>query len=279
MENSTLQSKIQTKDSNSLKNSNVSSNYEVINLDDFQKQEDLNEINNQNSNNSESQKINRSEVKKQEQEQNLGIAEEQKIKIKKIRRDKNLREIIIKALKCLGGGLIIKTLLTLITKKLNIQQVIKNQRNIRNFGMMCFFFSFLFNITKFTIKKLNLQMDKDLEVFIASLLSALSLFIADRGDINLIKIALYPRALEAFYNLMIEKNLIRPIKHGQIFVAALAMSFTTYCFIFEPYNVGTGFAQKLGYYSGVTKHEQELFDMGRQLVKNSIIERYPHHQF
>ena len=108
--------------------------------------------------------------------------------------------------------------------------------------------------------------------------AALGLLFGDRSDVNLIKIALYPRALEAAYSLAKEKELIKPIPKGEYLICAITMMFTTYCYIFEPHNVGVNFAKNLDYYSGSMETEKHLFNMGRGQVKQIILESYPNNR-
>jgi hypothetical protein len=75
-------------------------------------------------------------------------------------------------------------------------------------------------------------------------------------DMNIIKIFIYPRALEAIYNLLVEKKYLTPIKYGETILAILAIVFYTYNYIFEPYNVGMSTVRTLDLYSDITNGER-----------------------
>lgn len=105
-------------------------------------------------------------------------------------------------LKCLLGGVLIKIVIGLLGNRLDLNKVLKNHKNIQKFGLMCCLFSFLYNITRFIIRKYRINISQDREVFLASIISSLSLFIADPRDRNLMKVALYPRAIEAVLSLL-----------------------------------------------------------------------------
>ena len=132
------------------------------------------------------------------------------------------------------SGLGVKLLVKTLVSRFRLSKVFKNLSDVWRFSLMCGLFSALYKFTRCILRYLKIKIDKDLEVFLASAISSISLLIATRSDLNLLKIFIYPRAIEALYNLSIEKGLIRPIKHGEFLAALLANTIYTYNYIFEP---------------------------------------------
>ena len=166
----------------------------------------------------------------------------------------------------------------MLTNRFKLAKVMSKPYLFLKFGLMCALFSFAYNFTRWIARKLNLLLSKDLEVFIASLLSAFTLFIADKSDLGLLKIAIYPRAIEACYSLLLERGIVKPIKHGSIIVAAVPMVISTYMYIYEPHNVGMGLVKNLDRYSDVTLGERRMFHASREVVKDMIRNSYPNHR-
>ncbi|CDW75935.1 UNKNOWN [Stylonychia lemnae] len=189
-------------------------------------------------------------------------------------RNKNFNQIILKAFQSFYKSALLKIGLSLLSNKLNVMKVSKQYKNILKFGIMAAAFSFLYNFSRFLMRKLQIDIKEDYQVFISSLISGFALFLAESRDRKLLQIAIYPRAIEALYSLLKEQGVIKPIKHGEYITCVLAMILLVYLYLFEPYCVGEGYAKNLDYYSGVTKDELKLFTMGRVISKNMIRENY-----
>ena len=87
------------------------------------------------------------------------------------------------------------------------------------------------------------QGNKDAHVFIGGVISSLALFLANRRDLEILKVLIYPRAFEAIYALLVEKGIIKPIKHGETMVAIFASLMIAYSYIFEPANISYSFVK------------------------------------
>ena len=90
----------------------------------------------------------------------------------------------------------------------------------------------------------------------SSLIASLTLFIAREKDITLIKIMLYPRAVDAIYHLLIEKGIVKPIKHGQIYLYLLEYLILVYTYIYEPWSLKPSFVKQLDFYCDLNKYEK-----------------------
>ena len=108
------------------------------------------------------------------------------------------------------ASIVFKFALLLLRNKFKISFVLNNHKeDILRFGVVCGLFSISYRIVRLILKKLGFQLGKDLEIFIACLISGSTLLLHNRNDINLIKTITYPRAFEALYNILIEKNIIK----------------------------------------------------------------------
>lgn len=116
-------------------------------------------------------------------------------------------------------------------------------------------------------------------MFIAALFSALGLLIHKREDLNLMKVIIYPRALEALYNLLVEKNVVKPVKHGETVLYYFTLFFFTYNYIFEPHNMGASTVKSLDYYADLSNEERMMFDVMRLKVRENILKSNPKAQF
>ena len=146
------------------------------------------------------------------------------------------------------------------------------------FGIVCGLFSFLYKACRCLIKKMQIPMTLDLEVFCASLLSSTSLLLAKQSDLNLIKVLIYPRALEAIFNILKEKGYIRPIKYGEALSCFVALYICTYCYIFEPHNIGESYVRTVDRYCDLQGNEKEVFDAMRYMMNEHIKKTYPNHR-
>lgn len=87
-------------------------------------------------------------------------------------------------------------------------------------------------------------------------MSSLSLFLANRRDVEIMKVMIFPRAFEALYTLLVEKGLIKPFKHGETLVAILAALAIAYSYIYEPANISYSFVKQLDRYCDLSQGER-----------------------
>ncbi|CDW88724.1 UNKNOWN [Stylonychia lemnae] len=110
-------------------------------------------------------------------------------------------------------------------------------------------------------------------------MSSLGLFIADQKDLNLLKVFILPRAIEAVYNLLVEKKIITPIKYGTQLMTIGSLWVISYNFLNETHNLTPSFMKTLYTYSNKTQGEGYLLDAMRTNVINDCKVYYPNHKF
>ena len=159
---------------------------------------------------------------------------------------------------------------------------------------MSAFFSFLYKFTRYLLKKLqNLKkfplisgifgvdgnvttgMSEDQEVFVAALLSSLALFLADKKDLHLLKLLIYPRALEALYALLVEKGIVKPIRYGENLLIVSAVTIVTYFFIHEANILEPSTKKSIDNYMNLISSEKNLANTYRMMQTNEIRYAYP----
>ena len=142
---------------------------------------------------------------------------------------------------------------------------------ILRFAMMSGLFSLNFTFTRYLLEKANLWIgNKDAHVLAGALASSLALFLAERRDLEIMKVLILPRAFEAFYTLLVERGIITPIKHGETVVAILAALAIAYSYIYEPANISYSFVKQLDRYCDLSPGERQLFNSMRVVVANRI---------
>ena len=95
---------------------------------------------------------------------------------------KNFLLIVEKFIKSFLRGTILKLVLNLISSRLKIVKVMKNPQSFLRFGIMCGLFTFLYRFVRYIIRKLDLSVSIEKEVFFASMISSLALSVAEEKD-------------------------------------------------------------------------------------------------
>mmetsp|Transcript_37746 Transcript_37746/g.36200 ORF Transcript_37746/g.36200 Transcript_37746/m.36200 type:complete len:114 (-) Transcript_37746:34-375(-) len=110
------------------------------------------------------------------------------------------------------------------------------------------------------------------------MLSSTALLLAKSNDLNLIKVLIYPRALEAIYNVMKEKGFVKPIKYGEALFCFFTLYVCTYCYIFEPDCIGESYVRTVDRYCDLQRNEKEVFNANRHILDNYIKANYANHR-
>ena len=169
---------------------------------------------------------------------------------------------------------------SLLAGKFRIMQVLSwgkkgSLKGILKFALMSGMFSFLYKFSRYLFDKFEvLEGKKDTRVFISALMSSLALFLLERRDLEILKVLIYPRFVEALYNLAVERGYIKPIPYGESLVSIFALLAIAYSYIYEPVNISHSFAKQLDKYCDLAKGERELFDMERLLIADHIQMKY-----
>ena len=74
-------------------------------------------------------------------------------------------------------------------------------------------------------------------------MSSFALFLLERRDLEILKVLIFPRAVEALYTLAVEKGYIKPIKYGETLVSGLTALAIAYSYIYEPANISYSFVR------------------------------------
>ena len=148
-------------------------------------------------------------------------------------------------------------------------------KGILKFALMSGMFSFLYKFTRYLFDRFEVMEGKhDTRVFISALISSFALFLLERRDIEILKVLIYPRFVDALYNLAVERGYIKPIPYGESLVSIFALLAIAYSYIYESANISYSFAKQLDKYCDLTKGERELFNMERLLVADHIQMKY-----
>lgn len=118
-------------------------------------------------------------------------------------------------------------------------------------------------------------MSRDLQIFIAAGISSLSLYFASSKDMNLLKLVLFPRAIESIYCLMKEKGWIKPIKHGEILFFIVSQVTVVYFYIHENYALEPSMRRSIDRYMNLTPAERYLRLTFTGNMQNRILDKYP----
>jgi hypothetical protein len=160
-----------------------------------------------------------------------------------------LSQIVLKALRCFGYGFLLRFAFSMLAGKFRITRVLSwgkggSLKGILRFALMAGLFSFAFKFSRYLLDKLDiLKGDTDNQVFIGALFSSLTLFLLERRDLEILKVLIFPRAVEAIYALLVEKGYIKPIPYGETLVSGLAALAIAYSYIYEPANISYSFVR------------------------------------
>eukprot|EP00347_Sterkiella_histriomuscorum_P013467 403364603 len=190
----------------------------------------------------------------------------------------NFKEILIKSFKIFGQGLIVKLLFTLVSSRLNIRAILNKPQPILRFGVMCFSLTFVYKLLRFLMQRLKLNLSRDSQVFLAAALSSLSLLIAHPNDLNLLKILIFPRAIEALYYLLVERGILRPIPNGEYLMISICCIIVTYFYMHEVHILEPSLKKSIDKYMNLTKTEKMCVNAFQQIMRNMVSDRYPNNK-
>ena len=191
-----------------------------------------------------------------------------------------LRKLLMKALKCFGVGFLIRFAFSMIGSRFQITKVLSTGKGgslelILRFALMSGLFSLNFTLSRYLLEKFDiLKANLDAHVFLGALASSLALFLANRRDLEILKVLILPRAFEALYTLLVERGVITPVKHGETFVAIFAALAIAYSYIYEPANISYSFVKQLDRYCDLSPGERNLFNSMRIVLANRIKRTY-----
>ncbi len=187
-----------------------------------------------------------------------------------------LQQIILKALKCFGAGALAKFLFAMIQNRLRLLKVLKNSQPILRFALMTAGFSFLYKITRYLMERSDIKVGRDLQVFVASMVASLALHLADPKDMNLLKLLIFPRALESIWALLEEKGLVKPISNGSFYLNSFAVTLVVYFYVHEPFNLESSITRSVNSYVNMIPGEKHIWSAFTNIMLRNIKNSYPY---
>jgi hypothetical protein len=117
-------------------------------------------------------------------------------------------------------------------------------------------------------------MTRNVELFFAGCASSFALRLFERGELNILKVLIYPKTIETFWELFrqkaIEKSnnnetvvkVLNPPR-GETFFCILMITICVYAFAFEPYALNTGLVSRIEKLASLTNGERQMFEAFR----------------
>mmetsp|Transcript_48254 Transcript_48254/g.35436 ORF Transcript_48254/g.35436 Transcript_48254/m.35436 type:complete len:120 (+) Transcript_48254:408-767(+) len=106
------------------------------------------------------------------------------------------------------------------------------------------------------------------------MLSSTALLMAQPSELNLLKVLLYPRALEVIYNWLKEKGYVKPIRFGEALSCYMTLYVCIYCYIFEPQNIGESYVKTVNKYGDIQGDELQVMNSLKHIHDNYLVSRY-----
>lgn len=117
-------------------------------------------------------------------------------------------------------GCALKLVLRIITER-SIKSLMKDYTNIPKFGIVVGLFSGLYKLTKCLLNKYFPDLDLIYKTYLSGMVCSLALLLANPSEQAILKMLIYPRALECLFQLLCEKGYIKKFKHGDILAYAI----------------------------------------------------------
>ena len=95
-------------------------------------------------------------------------------------------------------GCALKLALRLITER-SLQPFMKDRFNIPKFGIVVGLFSGLYKLARCLLNKYMPNMKTEYKTYLSGMISSLALLFANTGEKNILKMLVYPRALECIF--------------------------------------------------------------------------------
>ena len=118
------------------------------------------------------------------------------------------------------------------------------------------------------------KMKTSTELFIAGCLSSLALRLFERGELNILKVLIYPKTVETFWELFRKKmiewsenndtvvNILNPPR-GETIFCILVLSVCVYAYAYEPYALNKSLVTRIEKLASLTNGERQMFEAFR----------------
>ena len=97
----------------------------------------------------------------------------------------------------------------------------KEPFNIPNFGVVVGLFSGLYKLARCLLNRFYPNLKTEYKTYISGMISSLALLLANPGEQSILKMLIYPRALECLFQLLCEKGYLVKFRHGDILAYAI----------------------------------------------------------
>lgn len=188
-----------------------------------------------------------------------------------------------------------KVLLRCLFNKFNLYKIlVQEPKQLMGFSLGAANISGIFLLFRYFIQKLkqnipSFKIDRNVELFMAGCASSLALRLFERGELNILKVLIYPKTIETFWELfrkkMIEKSnnnetvvqILNPPR-GETFFCILMITICVYAFAFEPYALNSGLVARIEKLASLTNGERQMFEAFRFITREQIRRKYGDHE-
>jgi hypothetical protein len=176
---------------------------------------------------------------------------------KSSKRALTLEFILSKYLKCFGYALIAKIVFRCLMNKFNLKKILfEEPRFILKLAFASANLSGIFNVFRYVLQVLKIKIHSYLELFIAGALSSYALRDLQVIELSLLKVLVYPRAIENLWTLVKNKiikisdnneKVIRILNphRGESVLCATLLTVCVYAWSFEPWALTPSLNKKI----------------------------------
>ena len=79
-------------------------------------------------------------------------------------------------------------------------------------------------------------------------MSSTAFLLANKSELDLMKIIIYPRTVEVLLNLLAEKGYIKNFKYSEVLAYVVIATIIVYNYLYEPMNLSQGYVKSIDYY-------------------------------
>ena len=187
------------------------------------------------------------------------------------------RLLVRKLVKTMGYAALLRFTLKLLFNRLRLLKSLKEPVPIVQFAVGSGAFSLIFHMVRrlFALNRPGKKwLSQELEVILSCALASLGLLVMDEGDLRIVKVVVYSRAMAAGCHLLGElTGLYRPVENSddsrrftvESALALMASTFCCYAFVYEVKSMPTSFVNSFNRGASMSQDEKALFDSMRAI--------------
>ena len=133
------------------------------------------------------------------------------------------------------------------------------------------------------------KLSRNAELFLAGCASSFALRFFERSELNILKVLIYPKTIETFWELfrkkMIElsnnnETVVQALNppRGETVFCILMITICVYAFAFEPYALNAGLVARIEKLASLTHGERQMFEAFRYITREQIRRKYGDHE-